>query len=192
MSVAVTNSVKPSYNDVAHLTLILWAYSHMLLRETWSRIWLCMSRVLIAKLTDKHLSIMTLIFSWSTTCMYVLFAFDPRQCCLLPIIQFTSPSAWLEHLSRHVPKPRTIITLKCLDTSILIPIVKNHLTTSTGRCKQKSWYQMNKLKSKRNHFFLGLVDDLSWEEEVRWVWFNFWMMEEPAFHEADSNWDGRH
>jgi hypothetical protein len=94
MSVVATNSVKPSYNDVAHLTLILWAYSCVLLRETWSRIRLCMSRVLSAKLTDKHLSIMTLIVSWSTTCMYALFAFDPRQCFLLPIIQFRSPSAW--------------------------------------------------------------------------------------------------
>jgi hypothetical protein len=35
--------------------------------------------MLSAKLTDKHLSNETLIYSWSTICMYALFAFDPRH-----------------------------------------------------------------------------------------------------------------
>jgi hypothetical protein len=73
MSVVATNSVKPSYNDVAHLTLILWAHSLMLLCESRSCIRLCMSWVLSAKLTDKHLSNDILIYSWSTTCIYALF-----------------------------------------------------------------------------------------------------------------------
>jgi hypothetical protein len=94
MSTLATNGVEWSYNDAACLTFILWAYSLVLLHESRSRIRLCMSRVLSAKLTAKHLSIEHLIHSWSTICMYALVAVDPRQCYLLPIIQFRSPSTW--------------------------------------------------------------------------------------------------
>jgi hypothetical protein len=43
-------------------------------------------------------------YPWSTICIYALFAFDPRQCCLLPIIPFWSPL--LGHPSQHVPKTK--------------------------------------------------------------------------------------
>jgi hypothetical protein len=39
----------------------------------------------------------------------------------LRIIAFGSPSVG-GNSSRHVPKPRTIISMKCLDTLVLIPI----------------------------------------------------------------------
>jgi hypothetical protein len=71
----------------------------MLLRESRSCIRLCMSRVLSAKLTNKHLSNNILIYSWSTICIYALLAFDTRQCCLLPIIPFWSPSAGTSKLA---------------------------------------------------------------------------------------------
>jgi hypothetical protein len=96
----------------------------VLLHESRSCIRLCMSQVLSAKLTNKHLSNDILIYSWSTTCIYALFAFDPRQCCLLPIIPF-----WDIRVGRS-QGPRTLITLKCLDTSIL-NTDENHLITLT-------------------------------------------------------------
>jgi hypothetical protein len=89
-----------------------------------------MSRVLSAKLTDKHLSNDTLIYFWSTICIYALFAYDPRQCCLLPIIPLWSPSVGTSESARPKKKPRTLITLKCLDTSVL-NTDKNHLITLT-------------------------------------------------------------
>jgi hypothetical protein len=104
MSVVASNSVKPSYNDVAHLTLILWAYSLVLLRESWSCIRLCMSRVLSAKLTKKHLSNDILIYSWSTTCTYALFAFDQGNVACCRSFLFGHPA--LGHLSRHVPRTK--------------------------------------------------------------------------------------
>jgi hypothetical protein len=121
MSVVVTNSVKPSYNDVAHLTLIVWAYSLVLLHESQSRIWLCMSWVLSAKLTDKHLSNETLIYSWSTNCIYALFAFDPRQCCFLPIIPFWSPGTGTSE-SAHPMNQEPELPWNVLTLQYLIPI----------------------------------------------------------------------
>jgi hypothetical protein len=75
---------------------------------------------------DKYLSsIGALIYSWYTV-MYVGFIalhFAHSIIASLRIILL------LVHLasaggnpSRHVPKPRTIISMKCLDTSVLIPI----------------------------------------------------------------------
>jgi hypothetical protein len=89
MSTVVTNSVEQSYDDVAH---IMWAYSLMLLPESWPRILLCMSQVLSAKLTNKHLSIKNLIYSSSTICMYALVAFDPRQCYFLQSFDLGHPA----------------------------------------------------------------------------------------------------
>jgi hypothetical protein len=89
-----------------------------------------MSRVLSAKLTDKHLSNDILIYSWSTTCIYALFAFDPRQCCLLPIIPFWLVTQRWDIRVGTSQGPRTLITLKCLDTSIL-NTDENHLITLT-------------------------------------------------------------
>jgi hypothetical protein len=55
-------------------------------------------------------------------------AFDQRQCCLLLIIPFWSPSAGTSKSALSQEEPRTLITLKCLDTSVL-NTGKNHLIT---------------------------------------------------------------
>jgi hypothetical protein len=111
-----------------------------------------MSQVLSAKLTDKHLSNNTLIYSWSTICIYALFAYGPRQCCLLPIIPLWSPSVGTSELA-YPKKPRTLITLKCLDTSVL-NTDKNHLITlSPCHCRT-----ITCLTNKSNHFLSAHTD----------------------------------
>jgi hypothetical protein len=64
-----------------------------------------MSQVLSAKLTNKHLSIETLIYSWSIICMYALLHLTKGNVALLPIIHFFGHLV-LGHLSRHVPRTK--------------------------------------------------------------------------------------
>ncbi len=74
------------------------------------------------KKTNEYLSFGALIYSWYTT-MYVDFIeFCPKQYCEFADHCFVvSPTVALGggNPSRHVPKPRTIISMKCLDASVL-------------------------------------------------------------------------
>jgi hypothetical protein len=98
-----------------------------------------MSRVLSAKLTDKHLSNNILIYSWSTTCIYALFAFDPPKAMLLVADHsFLVTQRWDIRVGTS-QGPRTLITLKCLDTSIL-NTDENHLITLTHHYRHSKEY----------------------------------------------------
>jgi hypothetical protein len=89
------------------------------------------------KKTNEYLSFGALIYSWYTT-MYVDFiAFCPKQYCEFAdhCFRFTYSSiGGGGYPSRHVPNPRTLISMKCLDASVLhvhCNADKNHLITST-------------------------------------------------------------
>jgi hypothetical protein len=86
MSSIATNSVEWSYNDVACLTFILWAYSLMLLRESRSCIWLWMSGVLSARKLRNTYPLVPLIYSWYPATYVDFIAFCSNHCCKFLII----------------------------------------------------------------------------------------------------------
>jgi hypothetical protein len=78
------------------------------------------------KKTDKNLSsIGALVYSWYTAtyvgfiALHFAHSIIASLRIILRLVHLASAGG---NPSRHVPKPRTIISMKCLDTSVLIPI----------------------------------------------------------------------
>jgi hypothetical protein len=129
MSSIATNSVERSYNDVAHLPFILWAYSLVLLRESRSCIQLCMSRVLSARKPINTYPLVPLIYSWYPTTYVDFIAFCSNHCCKLLIVLLGRPA--LGKSESACPKAKNYNHLE-MSWHFSPNTDKNHSITSTA------------------------------------------------------------